>query len=333
MYAIATLVALACPPAQDVPAKANYHDDAALEAALRASVGKDPARGKLGTLGKSLGGKPIWVATLGEGDDRAKAGILVIAGADGTHLVGTEMALAHVDSLLSRASGDPKVGALLKEHTIYVVPRLNPDGAAALFGSPKRENAANLRPVDEDRDRRTDEDGPDDVDGDGLITMMRIPDPKGDYRIDAKDPRIMVKADRAKGERGTHKLVPEGLDDDGDGSWNEDGPGGVRIDRNFSHNWKEHDRATGTSPMSEPESRALADFLLDHPNIAAVVVYGLHDNVRKAPRGGEAGGDGEPVEASAPTVTPGGGGPGGGGGGRGGRGGGGGGGRRQEPRW
>ena len=156
--------------------------------------------------------------------------------------------------------------------------------------------------------------------------MMRIPDSKGDYRIDTKDPRIMVKADRAKGERGTHRLVPEGLDDDGDGSWNEDGPGGVRIDRNFPHNWKEHDRATGTSPVSESESRALADFLLDHTNIGAVVVYGLHDNVRKAPRGEAAApaADGEGADSGAAAAPAGA--PGGGRGGRGGRGGAGGGG-------
>jgi hypothetical protein len=321
MYAIATLVALALAAVQDVTPKANYHDDASLESALKGAVGKDPSRGKLGTIGKSFTGKPIWLVTLSEGDDRAKSAILVIAGANGTHLVGTEMALGHAESLLERAGADAKIGALLKEHAIYIVPRLDPDGAAFLFGSPKREQAANLRPVDDDRDRRVDEDGPDDADGDGLITMMRIPDSKGDYRIDTKDPRIMVKADRAKGERGTHRLVPEGLDDDGDGSWNEDGPGGVRIDRNFPHNWKEHDRATGTSPVSESESRALADFLLDHTNIGAVVVYGLHDNVRKAPRGEAAApaADGEGADSGAAAAPAGA--PGGGRGGRGGRGG------------
>jgi hypothetical protein len=152
--------------------------------------------------------------------------------------------------------------------------------------------------------------------------MMRIPDPKGDYIIDAKEPRIVRKADRTKGERGTHRLVAEGLDDDGDGQWNEDGPSGVRIDRNFPHLYKELDRDTGAGAVSEPESRALADFVDSHPNICASVVYGLHDNLRKAPKSD--GGDDAPPES--PT--------GGGGGfrGRGGAGGGsGGGGGRQAP--
>ena len=142
MYAIATLVALALAAAQDVTPKANYHDDASLESALKTAVGKDPSRGKLGTIGKSFTGKPIWLVTLSEGDDRAKSAILVIAGANGTHLVGTEMALGHAESLLERAGADAKIGALLKEHAIYIVPRLDPDGAAFLSA---RRSASRLR--------------------------------------------------------------------------------------------------------------------------------------------------------------------------------------------
>jgi len=284
-------------------------DPSAVESRLR-ELAAQPGSAKVQSIGKSIGGKDLWCLTLSEGDDAGKPALLVVGGAHGAHALSTHLALESARELLGRAQNDGAAKDLLKARAIYIIPQLNPDGAAGLVGNPAREHAANARPVDEDRDRRIDEDAPDDVDGDGVITWMRIPDPKGEWLLDEKDPRILRKADRTKGERGTHRLVPEGLDDDGDGQWNEDAAGGIRIDRNFAHGWKEHDRATGTSAMSEPESRALADFLLSHPNIAACVVFGPHDNVRKAPRaGGEGGGDGEGGDGAAP-----------GGGGRGGRG-------------
>ncbi len=264
--------------------RAAYLDGAGLESALRAAVAKDPSRARLAAIGRSAGGRDIWCVTLSEGDDATKSALLVVAGADGTHLVGSEMALANVELLVERAGSDGDVQRLLRDHAIYVIPRLSPDGAEALLGAPSREHGGNLRPVDADRDRRLDEDGPDDLDGDGLVTSMRIPDPKGEWLVDAKDPRIVRRADRAKGERGTHRLEREGRDDDGDGAWNEDGPGGIDVFRNFAHGWREHESGVGTSAISEPESRAFADFLLAHGNVAAVVVYGLHDSVRKAPK-------------------------------------------------
>lgn len=284
---------------QDTTPEPRYHDAAALGAALARAAAANPALVRVRSLGTSIAGRPLWCVTLGSGDPEKKPALLVAAGVNGTHLVGTEMALALVERVASAGESDAKISDLLREYTLYVLPRVNPDGSEALFGAVRREHAANLRPVDEDRDWRTDEDGPDDVDGDGVITWMRIPDPAGEYLVDAGDPRIVRKADRSKGERGTHKLAIEGLDNDQDGSWNEDGPGGVRIDRNFPHGWREHDRATGTSAVSEPESRALADFLLAHPNVLGFVVFGLHDNVRKAPRS-------EPGADESPAAPPGG---------------------------
>lgn len=290
-----------------IQASAPDRDQAGVESLLRAAIAKTPTRARMESIGTSLRGAPIWCAILSEGDDKNKSGILVIAGANASHRVGVETALGNIQQILERAGSDAATAELLKDHCFYIIPELNPDAAPYLTNKPRSEHPANLRAVDDDRDRRLDEDGADDANGDGFITMMRYPDPKGEYLIDAKDPRIIRKADATKGERGTHKLVIEGIDDDHDGNYNEDGQGGVRLDRNFPHQWKEFDRATGTSAVSEPESRALADFLLNHTNIAAVVVYGLHDNVRKAPRAGDAGG-GE----SDTNDTPGG--PGGGGG-------------------
>lgn len=82
-----------------------------------------------------------------------------------------------------------------------------------------------------------DEDGPEDLNGDGYITLMRVKDPEGNYIIDPKEPRLMRLADPKKGEKGMYKIYSEGLDNDDDGQINEDPLGGVEINRNFPHDF------------------------------------------------------------------------------------------------
>lgn len=288
-------------PAQDSAqasgAPPQYTNPSDVNNRLQAFTSKYRKRSRLLEIGKSLSGTPITGVALTDGEETNKPAILILAGANGAHAVGVEAALANITQILERAESDTAVAQLLRETVIYVFPLLNPDGAAANHAKPLVSVAGNLRPVDADRDRRTSEDGPDDLNNDGWITMMRIADPAGDWIVDAKDPRIMRKADRSKCERGTHKVYSEGFDNDNDGKYNEDGVDGVRIDRNFPHLWKEFDRATGTSAVSEPESRALADFVVEHPGIAGAIVYGLHDSVRKTPKAGDGGGEGDATDA------------------------------------
>ncbi|HVS11782.1 MAG TPA: M14 family zinc carboxypeptidase [Planctomycetota bacterium] len=56
----------------------------------------------------------------------------------------------------------------------------------------------------------------------------------------------------------------------------EPGRGPVDLSRNFPVGWDPYElgAAGGPYPLCEPEARALAEFLLAHPNVAAVQVYG-----------------------------------------------------------
>ncbi|MFM7133860.1 MAG: M14 family zinc carboxypeptidase, partial [Planctomycetota bacterium] len=67
----------------------------------------------------------------------------------------------------------------------------------------------------------------------------------------------------------------EGIDNDGDGSVNEDGPGGYDMNRNFPADWQpEHVQGgAGDWPLSYPETEAVARFILSRPNIAAGQAY------------------------------------------------------------
>ena len=266
--------------------EAGWHDDAALKQAIDALVAGHKELARVGSYGKSLAGRDLLFVELGAIDDPQRAklpALLVVAGLDGQHLVGTEMVLDHLKRLVEGYGGEEKaVTKLLDEHVVYLIPRANPDGADAFFhpaNGALREVRGNLRPVDDDRDGKVDEDGPEDLNHDGVITMMRWKDPAGTLIEDKDDPRIVRPADPLKGERGVYKLRVEGLDRDGDGEWAEDGPGDVVPDRNFPQRWSEHDPAAGRVPMSEPEARALGQFLFDRPSIALTLVYGLRDNL------------------------------------------------------
>ncbi|MEM6377648.1 MAG: peptidase, partial [Bacteroidota bacterium] len=116
---------------------------------------------------------------------------------------------------------------------------------------------------------------------DKRITMMRIEDPTGDYKILEEDNRIMVKADLSKGEVGTHKLFTEGRDNDQDGYFNEDGEGGVAFNRNLSYNFPYFTPGAGEFPVSQKETRALLDFLYERPNIYSIWTFGPANNLTK----------------------------------------------------
>ncbi len=257
-----------------------YRTHAALSADLRTLATAHSATTQLVTIAASPGGRAVHALRVGSGRDvDSRPALLVIANAHGPHLVGSEIAYATARRLLERAAGDTAVARLLGRTTIWFIPRMNPDAAEAMFGGPAWERTANGMSADDDHDQATDEDGPDDLNGDGVITMMRIADPNGDWIADSADARVMRRADLAKGEVGRWRMLVEGTDDDGDDRYNEDGPGGVDVNRNFAHNYTHHGAEAGLHPFSAPESRGLAEFTVAHPEIAAVYVLGPQDNM------------------------------------------------------
>jgi hypothetical protein len=165
----------------------------------------------------------------------------------------------------------PRLKELLARAAFYVLPSANPDGRAHWFDAPNTMHSSRggKRPVDNDRDGRFDEDPADDLDGDGEILQMRVRDLDGPFRADPDDPRLMVRV--KPGEKGEYRLVgEEGIDNDGDGEINEDGPGGYDPNRDWPAMWRsQHEQGgAGPYPLSLPESRAVADFLVEHPNVA-----------------------------------------------------------------
>jgi hypothetical protein len=76
-------------------------------------------------------------------------------------------------------------------------------------------------------------------------------------------------------DRRLHHARQEGIDNDGDGRVNEDGPGSYDGNRNWASDWQPNYIQGGAMdyPFQLPEARAVNDFLMAHPNIAGVQSY------------------------------------------------------------
>jgi len=125
-----------------------------------------------------------------------------------------------------------------------------------------------LVPMDNDRDGLYDEDKYDDLNNDGIISMMRRKSPYGTFNTDPKDPRRMIRV--KPGEKGEWEILgQEGIDNDGDGQVNEDGVGGYDPNRDYGFNWEPDyiQQGAGKYPFSFPENQAVRDFGLKHRNI------------------------------------------------------------------
>lgn len=232
----------------------------------------------LRSLGKTAGGHDIWLLTIGTGKTETKPAIAVIGGVDGNHLLGMELAIGFAENLLKGSASD-SVQKLLSRTTFYVFPNMSPDAMDQYFAKIKYERTGNGTATDDDRDGKINEDGVDDLDGNGKITMMRVESPVGDYRLHPDDARILIKADPSKGEKGRYLLLQEGIDNDRDKQLNEDGEGGIAINKNLTYKHNTFAAGAGDFPASEKETRAMLDFLFDAFNVYAVVSFGSNNNL------------------------------------------------------
>lgn len=282
LFALISLLTMAV----KVAPAAEYHNNKSLARHLASLAEQNPDLVRVAGIARSIGKRKVWLVEVGKGaeqDRKTRPAMLVIASIEGNDLIGSSIAVSWIKHLLEQYKTDAEITKLLQTTTFYVVPQLNPDAAEHFFNEPKCETSRNDKPVDDDHDGLMDEDGPEDLNGDGLITSMRIEDPEGEYILDPNDDRLLIKADPLKSEVGAWRYLTEGIDNDHDELWNEDGLGGVNFNRNFPYNFEFFASDAGVHQVSEAETRALADFVIDHPNIGLVLTYGAADNLLKTP--------------------------------------------------
>ena len=224
---------------------------------------------KTSKIGKSFGGKDIVVAQFGKPNQPA---IFVVGNIDGDYYVGTELAMKLIRDL---SSGKVKRNG----KTIYVLPMPNPDAVIEGMKSPQSAQIFNSRKVDNDHDLLFGEDKINDLNKDGIISQLRIKRPNGMYSSHEKYAELLTKVDPLKEEAGTYILLQEGKDDDNDNKTDEDGFGGVNINQNFTYNYGYFENGAGENQISEPETKAIADFIFDRPNILITVSFSKFDNI------------------------------------------------------
>ena len=283
------------PPApQPAP---RYRPAAELDPLLRGWLGTGLAE-RL-SLGTSAGGRELVGVVFGGRGQlplNERPTVLLIGGLDGVSLAGAEAVVRVTDELLAAPERLPPDIAFL------AVPYANPDGLARTLASATGDGR-NDAPADEDGDGAADEDGPDAQDDDGQITSLLIEDQAGRWAR-AEDDRLLRPA--RPGDAPRYALAREGRDDDGDGRFNEDGPGGIVPDQDFPVDWRGPwtGAPSGPWPLASPEARALADVALARRCALAVLFQGAHGGLAMpggvglaAPADGAAGEEGTPILA------------------------------------
>lgn len=232
-------------------------------------------------IGESATGQPIYALEISAAENPAmQPALLAVAGHDVRHPQAPALLLSTLENWLSEQKQQGY--STLEQRTLYVVPLAAPDAAVRAFAQPAWPVFANTRKTDEDNDGRLDEDGPEDLNENGSIDWMRVWNPVGAFTNAAPELPLPVAATINTPPAERYDLYLEGTDQDGDDNLNEDPLGGVHFHQNFTHQYEPFAPHTGPHPVSEPASRALADFCFARFNIAAVLWVGTQENLINA---------------------------------------------------
>lgn len=259
-------------------AQNSYSNFSQQTARIQALAKNYPQLATVRSLTKTAGNKDIWQITIGTGNTSSKPAIVLVGGTEGNYLLGTELAIGFAESILQGSNTD-SIKTLLNKTSFYIFPNMSPDAMEQYFAKLKYERQSNATSTDDDRDGKLNEDAFDDLDNDQQITWMRVESPIGEYKLHPDDKRVLVKADISKGEKGKYFLYTEGIDNDKDGNFNEDGEGGVWFNKNFSFKHPSFTVGAGEFAVSENETRALADYLYEQSNVYAVISFGSNNNL------------------------------------------------------
>mgnify|MGYP002395432978 FL=1 len=234
---------------------------------------------RMESVGKSYEGRDIIALTVTNhlnGDPDHKPGFYIDGNIHSNEIQGTEMALYAAWYLAEMYKDNDFIRELMDDKVFYILPTINPDARENYMHEPNTGSSprSGMVPRDDDRDGLVDEDGFDDINGDGVISMMRRRTPYGEFKADPSDPRQMVVV--GEDEQGEYEMLGyEGIDNDGDGLVNEDRQGSYDPNRDWGYSWEPGYIQGGADkyPFSFPENQAVRDFALEHKNITGAQSY------------------------------------------------------------
>jgi len=259
----------------------RYYTFDELTERLKALAAAYPHLATLTSVTKSIQGRDVWVMEINNpktGPGLEKPGYYIDAQIHAEEHATSAVALYAIWHLLTKYGTDDEVTRLVDNQAFYILPRINPDGSELSLQAPYFNWCGNGRFMPGfDRIEGL---IPEDIDNDGFLVWMRVPDSKGEWKKSASNPDIMVQ--RQPGEEGGQyfRLYPEGTIRNYDGvNVKVEKPFDGNMNRNFPTNWSPQEYGAGTNPLSEPEAAAMAKFILEHPNICGMCAYHTHGGI------------------------------------------------------
>lgn len=243
---------------------------------------KNSSNTKLYEIAVSPGNNPVSVLEIGSQLEDVPA-IFVGANFEGNLPLATEGALSLAQMIMDSAQYRSNV-------KWYILAQPNPDGAMDYFSEIKTGYGLNAFSLNKDGDNDIDEDGPEDLNGDGLITLIRIKDIEGTFIPSESDNRILVPKKNKEFNENTFRVYTEGVDNDLDGNFNEDGKGGINPGIAFPHLFPRKEKDAGVYPGQTPEVYGILRFIYDRPEIAMVLTLGGSDFCTNPPASDKKGG-------------------------------------------
>lgn len=238
-----------------------------------------PKLARLESIGKSYEDRSIYMLTISDfntGNPDEKPAMYIDGNIHSNEIQGAEFSLYTAWYLTEMFNDLEFINQLLKDKTFYIVPTINPDARDNYMKEPNTPHSprSGMLVLDNDGDGEAGEDGFDDLNGDNHITYMIRKSPTGRFIKDPQDERRLIRV--AAEEQGVYEMLGfEGIDKDGDGEVNEDGIGYYDPNRDWGWKWQPDyvQRGAYKYPFSLPENRAVADFVMKHPNIAGAQSY------------------------------------------------------------
>jgi len=247
---------------------------------LHAFAEEYPQLVRIESIGKSYEGRDIWLLTVtnfATGPAEEKPALWVDGNIHASEVSPSSACLYLIHRLTREYGSHEKITRCLDTRAFYICPRVNPDGAEWALADKPKIIRSSTRPYPYDED-------PigglvvEDIDGDGRMLMMRIPDPNGNWKKHPDEPRLMIRRDPDEVGGEYYRILPEGrFDEPFDPAILTIQPKkeGLDLNRNFPAHWRqEHEQeGAGPYPTSEPEVRAIVDFIVKHPNITGGVTF------------------------------------------------------------
>ena len=262
----------------EAPSFDKYYRYAEMVAFLEDCVAAHPTLATLEVIGQSDEGRDIPALTVTNADTGgalSKPALYIDANIHGSEVTACSSCLYIAWRLLDGYAADDAIRDMLDSTTFYLIPMVSPDGVEHCLSTPGVVRSGTRQyPHEEEMDGLY----PDDVDGDGRILQMRIEDPSGGWKVSEHDDRLLIPrqfSDTSADNGGPfYRVYQEGSIRNFDGVEVKGAPSkhGLDFNRNFPSNWRIQSQQGGAGdwPFSEPETRAVGEFVKAHPNIGGM---------------------------------------------------------------